>query len=178
MRTDNSTACGIANKTVKQQRSKSIDMRFYWLCDRVKQGQFKIFWAPGSVNLANFYTKHHSPAHHKRLCPIYLNTATSPSSLQGCVELLARRGPRPCRPAHNQTGLERRQGTKHIVSQKHDSPHEPVTNGFMLSAAAATSTATAPTTATTSAIKAATISSAATASSSSSPSEKATAMVS
>ena len=27
---DNSTASGIANKTVKQRRSKAMDMRFYW----------------------------------------------------------------------------------------------------------------------------------------------------
>ena len=31
MRTDNSTADGMGNKTVKQKQSKSIDMRFYWL---------------------------------------------------------------------------------------------------------------------------------------------------
>jgi uncharacterized protein YpmS len=43
MRTDNSTADGIMNKTVKQKQSKSMDMRFYWLQDRVEQGQFKIF---------------------------------------------------------------------------------------------------------------------------------------
>jgi hypothetical protein len=36
--TDNSTASGIANDTVKQKRSKAIDMRFYWIRDRVRQG--------------------------------------------------------------------------------------------------------------------------------------------
>jgi hypothetical protein len=35
--TDNSTATGIANDTVKQKRSKAIDMRFYWIRDRVRQ---------------------------------------------------------------------------------------------------------------------------------------------
>ena len=29
--TDNTTAAGIANDTVKQQRCKAIDMRFYWI---------------------------------------------------------------------------------------------------------------------------------------------------
>jgi hypothetical protein len=33
IRTDNSTADGIMNKTVKQKQSKSMDMRFYWLQD-------------------------------------------------------------------------------------------------------------------------------------------------
>jgi hypothetical protein len=81
MQTDNSTACGITNKTVKQRRSKAIDVRFYWVRDRVQQGQFHIYWAPGSVNFGDYYTQHHSPAHHKRLRPIYLYTTTSPSSL-------------------------------------------------------------------------------------------------
>jgi hypothetical protein len=105
MRTDNSTVYGIAKKTVKQRRSKAIDMRFYWLQDRVKQGQFHIYWAPGSVNLGDYHTKHHSPAHHKRVRPIYLYMATSPSSLQVCVELLAGRNRRLDKPVHGQTGL-------------------------------------------------------------------------
>ena len=33
IKTDNTTANGIINGTVKQQRSKAIDMRFYWLKD-------------------------------------------------------------------------------------------------------------------------------------------------
>ena len=31
MKTDNQTATGICNGTIKQRRSKAIDMRFYWL---------------------------------------------------------------------------------------------------------------------------------------------------
>jgi hypothetical protein len=45
MQTDNSTACGIANDTIKQQRSCAIDMRFYWVRDCTKQGHFNIFGA-------------------------------------------------------------------------------------------------------------------------------------
>jgi hypothetical protein len=66
MRTDNNTAEGIMNGIIKQNRSKAIDMRFYWLKDRVSQGQFKIYWEPGHTNLADYYTKHHPPCHHKR----------------------------------------------------------------------------------------------------------------
>eukprot|EP00957_Ditylum_brightwellii_P183566 13982427-Ditylum_brightwellii.AAC.1 len=29
--TDNSTTCGILNKTVKQKRTQAIDMQFYWV---------------------------------------------------------------------------------------------------------------------------------------------------
>jgi hypothetical protein len=80
-------------------------MRLYWLQDRVKQGQFHIYWVPGAVNLGDYYTKHHSPAHHKRVLPIYHYTKTSPSSLQGCVELLAGRNKRSDKPIDGQTRL-------------------------------------------------------------------------
>jgi hypothetical protein len=47
LRTDNSTAHGILNETVKQKRSKSMDMKYYWLQDRVRQKQFDFYWRPG-----------------------------------------------------------------------------------------------------------------------------------
>ena len=34
------------------------------LRDREAQGQFRIYWRPGKTNLADYFTKHHSPAHH------------------------------------------------------------------------------------------------------------------
>jgi hypothetical protein len=37
LRTDNSTAYGIVNETIKQKRSKAMDMRYHWLTDRVRQ---------------------------------------------------------------------------------------------------------------------------------------------
>ena len=45
--TDNSTTNGIMHNTIKQKRSKAMDMRFYWLWDRIEQGQFNMIWAPG-----------------------------------------------------------------------------------------------------------------------------------
>ena len=73
IRTDNKCAEGILNDTIKQRRSKAIDMRFYWLRDRASQGQFQIIWGPGSKNLADYFTKHFSPAHHQAMRPIYLH---------------------------------------------------------------------------------------------------------
>ena len=88
LKTDNSTADGIMNKTVKQQRSKAIDMRFYWLQDRCEQGQFRVYWAPGVENLADYYTKHHPPSLHRRVRSIYLYTPDSTSDMQGCIKKL------------------------------------------------------------------------------------------
>lgn len=49
---------------MKQQKSKAMDMRFYWLRDCVQQRQFIIYWRPGTENLADYFTKHHLAAHH------------------------------------------------------------------------------------------------------------------
>jgi hypothetical protein len=73
--TDNSTAAGIANDTVKQKQSKSIDMRFYWMRDRTKQGQFCTFWRAGILNQADYFSKAHSAKHHQEQRSIYIHQA-------------------------------------------------------------------------------------------------------
>jgi hypothetical protein len=95
LKTDNTTSDGIINNKVKQKRSKAIDMIFYWVKDRVEQGQFKVDWAPGDTNMGDYVTKHHSPAHHKCMRPFYLHEKHSPmirhdtrlAILQGCVDI-------------------------------------------------------------------------------------------
>jgi hypothetical protein len=32
-------------------------MRFHWLRDRVRQGQFRVLFIPGAINIADFFTK-------------------------------------------------------------------------------------------------------------------------
>jgi hypothetical protein len=80
IQTDNSTAAGIANDTVKQRRSKSFDMRFFWVRDRVNQGEFLVHWRKGSENRADFFSKHSSAAHHRRMRPLYLRDSHSPTT--------------------------------------------------------------------------------------------------
>jgi hypothetical protein len=100
METDNTTATGYSNGTIKQKRTKAMDMRFYWINDRVKQGQFKIYWGPGYQNLADYCTKHHSPAHHKRIRNVYIHAEERPinregiqdSALRGCVNTSGKAG--------------------------------------------------------------------------------------
>jgi hypothetical protein len=72
IQTDHACASGIANKSIKQRRSKAIDMRFYWVKDCVEQKQFIIYWRPGLTNLADYFSKHHSPAHHRKMRSHYL----------------------------------------------------------------------------------------------------------
>jgi hypothetical protein len=70
--TDNSTAAGIANDTIRQQKSRAVDMRFHWVRDRVAQKQFEVKWKRAQQNLADYFTKHHAPKHHQTMRPIYL----------------------------------------------------------------------------------------------------------
>jgi hypothetical protein len=37
METDNTTTTGYINGTLKQKRTKAMDMHFYWIKDRVKK---------------------------------------------------------------------------------------------------------------------------------------------
>jgi hypothetical protein len=76
IQTDNACAAGIANDTIKQRRSKAIDMRFYWVRDRVRDGQYTVYWQPGITNKADYFTKHHPPSHHRTERPTYLQTDT------------------------------------------------------------------------------------------------------
>jgi hypothetical protein len=41
-----------------------MDMRIHCLKCREAQGQFRIHWRLGKTNLADYFTKHHAPAHH------------------------------------------------------------------------------------------------------------------
>ena len=95
--TNNTTADDLVNDRIKQKRSRAFDMRFYWIKDRVKQGQFHLYWQPGKTNLAEYFTKHHPTSHHRKMRYIYLTppkTKTSGEAFyctgadlaQGCVE--------------------------------------------------------------------------------------------
>jgi len=67
---DNNVAVGLCNDNLKIKRSKAIDLRFHWIRDRIRQGQFIISWAPGTENRADFFTKalpvhvHEARMHH------------------------------------------------------------------------------------------------------------------
>jgi hypothetical protein len=87
LRTDNSTAFGILNETIKQKSSKAMNMRYHWLTDRVRQKQFDVYWRPGRENLGDYHTKHHSAQHHKYMYRLILHQANSLQVLRGCVKL-------------------------------------------------------------------------------------------
>ena len=81
VKVDNSTAVGIASKEFLQNKSKSMDMRFYWINDIIKHGKIRVFWRPGPENLGDYHSKHHPPEHHIAVGSKYLH-APKLSSLQ------------------------------------------------------------------------------------------------
>ena len=88
---DNSTAEGFVNDTIKQKRSKSINMCFYWVQVCTLQKQFPIYCKTVITNLGDYDTNHHPASHHCLLCFTYFhptnnlfNTVIS-HILQGCV---------------------------------------------------------------------------------------------
>jgi hypothetical protein len=91
------TAVGIAYNTVKQQRSRLMEMRFFWVGNKEAQNIYGISWHPGQENLADYQSKHHTGAHHRNVRPWYLHQensprflprAIAPSTLKGCVGTL------------------------------------------------------------------------------------------
>jgi hypothetical protein len=72
MQVDSTTAKGFANGTIKQKKSKAMDMRWHWLKCRARQGQFLVYYRPGKENLADPFTKHHTPAHLDVMTPKFL----------------------------------------------------------------------------------------------------------
>jgi hypothetical protein len=66
---DNEVAIGLANGSVTLKMSKSLDMRFHWLRDRIQQGHFRVLFIPGAVNIADFFTKALPVIRHRALAP-------------------------------------------------------------------------------------------------------------
>ena len=94
---NNATAVGISNNTVKRQRARAMDMRFFWVADKVAQDIYHLMWHPGQENLADYQSKAHAGAHHVNVRPYYLHMGNSPrflpralrpSTLKGCVGTL------------------------------------------------------------------------------------------
>ncbi len=91
---ENTTAIGVANNSVKRQHLWSMEMRYFWVCDKIAQDAYDVKWHPGQENLADYQSKYHPGVHHHAICLWYLHTkysplvlprATRPSTLKGCV---------------------------------------------------------------------------------------------
>ena len=62
---DSATSDGFVNDSIRQQKSRAIDMIFYWVRYRVIQVHYLVYWARVKDNLADHFTKHHPTKHHR-----------------------------------------------------------------------------------------------------------------
>ena len=91
---DNATAVGIANETVKKHRSRLMEMRYFYICEQVRRGNFNVQYHPGLECLGDYPSKNHITVHHQNVRSIHLHTkesqfflprAPKPSDLRRCV---------------------------------------------------------------------------------------------
>jgi hypothetical protein len=103
-----------------------MDMRFYWIQDRVRQGQFLVYWRKGADNLGDYFTTHHPTTHHRHIRVTYLR-APAPTTnsairfLQGCVHLP---------PGSHETDDTRRSSqsrSSHSLLRNSNNNHWPIT---------------------------------------------------
>jgi hypothetical protein len=72
---NNSATISITNLTIAPQKTKSMDLRLWWLRCQESQQQFRYYWDKGSHNWADYHTKHHPPIYHKANRPIHTSAA-------------------------------------------------------------------------------------------------------
>jgi hypothetical protein len=73
---DNSAAVGVTNLTIVLQKTKSMDLRLWWIRCQESQQQFHYYWDKGSHNWADYHTKHHPLIYHKANRPTHAGAAS------------------------------------------------------------------------------------------------------
>jgi hypothetical protein len=77
---DNKVAHGIASNTIEPKRTKSLDMHYHWLRNRVFLQEFIVIWRKGMYNLADFFTKPLSVKDHQSVMHLLVRVpSTSPT---------------------------------------------------------------------------------------------------
>ena len=75
---DNNTASGICNRKIKRQRSQAMNDQYFWLIDQINLNTYRIKWAPGLENMADYFTKRFAAAHHCDVRTFYVQMKNSP----------------------------------------------------------------------------------------------------
>ena len=73
IQTDNVVAEGFIKQIIKQRKSKSICMNYYWLQDQQNQRIIDIIWRPKHLNIADYFAKHQPPLVHQQFRSILLH---------------------------------------------------------------------------------------------------------
>eukprot|EP00957_Ditylum_brightwellii_P085633 6514445-Ditylum_brightwellii.AAC.1 len=88
--TDNNTVHRFTQGTMIPKQSKAMDMQLHWLKCCLVQNQFKIKWKRGSVNKADYHSKHHHPQVHQKMRPCYVINAMWQQQAVPQVDMIAK----------------------------------------------------------------------------------------
>ena len=61
---------------MRLKKSKTWDVRWNWLRQKERLKEFKILWEKGKNNIADLFTKIHSPQHHRKIILPFIITGT------------------------------------------------------------------------------------------------------
>ena len=75
---DNECTIGLANNALRKKQSKSMDLRWDWLRDRVAQHMFVLPYIRSLQNPADFFTKALPVHRHRELAPLFVHYPTTP----------------------------------------------------------------------------------------------------
>ena len=76
IQTDNTTVLGFVMENLTPQATKSMDLKFWWMRDRLAQQQFRYYWGPGKQNNDDYFTNYFCVAHHQEKRPTFLIPAS------------------------------------------------------------------------------------------------------
>jgi hypothetical protein len=75
---DNECTIGLAHNALRKKQSKSMDLRWDWLRDRVAQNMFVLPYIRSLQNPADFFTKALPVHRHRELAPLFVHYPTPP----------------------------------------------------------------------------------------------------
>ncbi len=101
LQTNNSMAKAVTNGKVQPKCTKAMDMRFHWLRDRECHRQFRVYWRPGKLNYADYWTKHHPKKHHQHMRKEFITPQIVLEMLQQEKETIASRASRTNKIGNN-----------------------------------------------------------------------------
>ena len=71
------THCG-RSQLHARQLPWAMNGQYVWLIDQVNLNTYRIKWATGLENMADYFTKHFAAAHHRDVRPFYMQLLNSP----------------------------------------------------------------------------------------------------
>ena len=82
---ENTTSMIFIKGTLKEKRTKSMDMKHHRLKDRQEQKEFQFHWRLGKCDLVDPFIKHYSSKEHLRFRKIFNVQTTLKSVAQGYI---------------------------------------------------------------------------------------------